>query len=367
VCGWGYDPVHFDPCLDPPATLNPLNLNMAGTSPPYVYDTSSGTLLDPMMNSVPHTSTVVLGNRIIWTSDFELDTDVNLRVMGTMPLIIASKSSMDIKGNISVSSLFLSTFLPGAGSEPAACGTNPSGRGEDCEHGGAGGGGGGFGGAGGTGGKGASGHTDCDSPDEFGDGNIESTGGTGGGMAAIPTVLRGGCAGREGGEGNGGATFGIGAPGGGAIHLTAATTLTVTGSINAGGAGGRKATGSRAAGGGGGSGGMIGVEAIMIDLAFGGVVAANGGGGGGGGNGSGAEDGEDAPQNGDQANGGAPESQGTAGGDGGWLNTANGGSVTPTAQRGGGGGGGGAGYILYYQDSTPGVAATISPAAIPAP
>ena len=51
-CGWGYDPVHFDPCMDPPGTLNPLILNLPGT---YTYDTSNnGTLLSPAGDPVTH-------------------------------------------------------------------------------------------------------------------------------------------------------------------------------------------------------------------------------------------------------------------------------------------------------------------------
>lgn len=366
-CGWGYDPEHFDPCEDPPVSLAALSLATPNAGAiTYVYNTTNGTLQDPQGGSVVHASTVLLGNRILWTSDFDLTSVANLRVVGSLPLVIASKSNVDIDGDISVASFFQGGLSAGAGSEPAAC--IGAGRGEDCSHGGAGGGGGAFSGAGGIGGDGAAGHNDCDNPDEFNDGSFESTGGAGGTSALTPAVLRGGCAGEEGGEGNGLNTFGEGAPGGGAIHLTAATTLTVTGRINAGGGGGRGATGSRAAGGGGGSGGMIGIEALNIELVAGGVLAANGGGGGGGGNNNGGQDGEDAAINGAQAQGGAPEAgQGTAGGDGGWLGDVDGGSPVLTANRGGGGGGGGAGYILYYQDTTPTLTSTLSPAAIVAP
>jgi hypothetical protein len=367
-CGWEYDPVYFDPCMDPSATLNPLNLDMANDpmngEPPYIYNTNgAGTLSDPMGNFVTHTSTVVGTNRILWTSSFNIASAARLRVIGDMPLVIASKSTIDIDGALSVASLFPSDTLvarEGAGTEPLACATTPAAPGESCSHGGAGGGGGAFSGDGGKGGNAAVGR-DC-----AGAAGTGSVGGTGGGLAAIPAILRGGCAGGRGGEGDGTDKFGIGGPGGGAVHLTAVTTLRVTGRIHAGGAGGRKATGNRAAGGGGGSGGMIGLEAATIELT-GGVISANGGGGGGGGNGAGALDGDDALPTGAQAEGGDPENQGTKGGDGGWVDDANGASVPGQAERGGGGGGGGAGYILTYQDSTPTLGATISPLAIAVP
>jgi len=371
-CGWGYDPVHFDPCAQPPAGLQPLSLTISGSMPPYVYNTTNGVLRDPMMTAVDHQNTEFNGYRILWTSDFEIASGAILHAIGTMPLIIASKSDIDIAGDLTVASFFNMEFVSGAGSEPTACPNSepPYRRGEDCEHGGGGGGGGAFSGNGGNGGLGAPAHTNCNDPDEFVDGNTGATGGLGGVSVSAPMILRGGCEGREGGERNNGSTdFGIGAPGGGAVHLTAAGTLTVTGRINAGGGGGRKSTGSRSGGGGGGSGGMIGLEAIKIDLAAGGVLAANGGGGGGGSGDNGpAFAGDDASPDGAQALGGAGEpTKGSDGGDGSWMSVLNGETALVSPDRGGGGGGGGAGYILYYQDTEPDLSAEITPAAIAAP
>ncbi len=114
---------------------------------------------------------------------------------------------------------------------------------------------------------------------------------------------------------------------------------------------------------------MIGLEATTIDVQSGAVLAANGGGGGGGANGGGAEDGDDAPLDGTQAFGGVGETnRGSDGGNGSFMGALNGVTAAPSPDRGGGGGGGSAGYILYYQDTTPNLSATIiSPAAMAGP
>ena len=120
--------------------------------------------------------------------------------------------------------------------------------------------------------------------------------------------------------------------------------------------------GGRVHAGGGGSGGMIGLEAESSTLQGSAVLTANGGGGGGGGNGAGM-DGEDAPVDGVQAQGGIGENaQGGNGGHGGHGTTLDGfpGGVAPA--RGGGGGGGAAGFIVYYGVAPSGAATRISPA-----
>ena len=65
------------------------------------------------------------------------------------------------------------------------------------------------------------------------------------------------------------------------IQLTARFTISIGGTIHAGGAGGRGATGGRSGGGGGGSGGWIGLDAPSVTLNSGTTLSANGGGGGG--------------------------------------------------------------------------------------
>ena len=74
--------------------------------PAYVYDTKNATLLNPMGESVDHTSSVVNGNHVIWTSSFSIGSAAFLRVIGDKPLIIASKTSIDIAGTLNASSFF---------------------------------------------------------------------------------------------------------------------------------------------------------------------------------------------------------------------------------------------------------------------
>ncbi|MCU1278230.1 MAG: hypothetical protein JWM53_1776 [bacterium] len=175
-------------------------------------------------------------------------------------------------------------------------------------------GGGGYGDTGGAGGK-----------------NGPTNGGTAGavtGAAAINPLAAGFGGGPSGGNGGGG---------GGALQLAAEGTITVSGTINAGGCGGAPGDVTHG-GGGGGSGGGILIEAPTVHLTATGVLAANGGGGGAGGSLT-ATAGDPGGASNSQANGGAGLAGGHNGGSGGALGATTGQSGSNGAGAGGGGGG----------------------------
>lgn len=154
-----------------------------------------------------------------------------------------------------------------------------------------------------------------------------------------PNPLRGGC---PGGRGGGQSTR---AEGGGGFQISAAGTMSVTGVISApgrGGTGGAAGTivppAAPIAGNGGASGGLIVLEANVLSVSAGAIVA-NGGGGGSGGNNGGARggDGSDGLDSAAQAPGGGAG----AGGPGAAGGSTSGPVGAPNAQLGGGGGGGG--------------------------
>jgi len=358
TCTWTYTPVRFDPCDGTtPAPTESLTLDAAGT---WVYNTDEGTLTAPDGSDTTPTSSDLADARAIWVVDFEVGADATLRLEGSRPLLVAASGGISVAGTIDASSHYGGgDYQRGAGADPAACPASPPEPGETCSnHGGSGGGGGGFGAAGGQGGEGGNGHS-CS-----GDGIPGGLGGEA--LPAAPSVLRGGCGGRDGGASTEGAGQGPGGPGGGAVHLTARGSLTVSGTVHAGGAGGRGANDDRSGGGGGGSGGMIGLEAADLRIQDTAFVVANGGGGGGGVDHGVAEPGEDGRADGAVAPGGAHEASGTDGGAGGWRDAPNGVSADP-AERGGGGGGGGVGFILLHSPGTPRIdtGATLSPAQAP--
>ena len=241
--------------------------------------------------------------------------DGKLRVTGAVPqsraLVLLATTELSITGTLDVSSND-TIFGPGNG----GCGGGPSGN-----NGGGGAAGGSFGGLGGHG------------------------GGSGGG-SPIPTatgvIVRGGCAG-----GTGDNAGGAGGRGGGALYLIAGTTLAISGTVDASGAGGRGSPASLApaGGGGGGSGGLIVVDAPSATVT--GTLFANGGGGGqGSGTTSAGSPGIDPLTWNVPALGGSMGSAGGAGGDGAATTTTTGrdGAAGITG-KGSGGGGGGIGII----------------------
>lgn len=357
ICGWSFEPAHFDPCAaDNPEPAAPILLATAGT---WRYDTDDGTLTDPA--DVQQAALPVSdegGVHTIWVQGFEIDAGATLRVSGDKPLMVVSTGDIVVNGGIDVSSG--RGRGRGAGANASECPASPPGEGGQCNHGGGGGGGGGFGGAGGAGGVGGDGRN-CGHG-----GSSGKPGGPGGeALGSPPERIRGGCAGRRGGAGDE-EDYGEGGAGGGAVHLVARTRIEIHGVIHAGGEGGEGAEDDRSGGGGSGSGGFIGLEATEIELT-GAVLAANGGGGGGGVDGEGGpmQNGDDGVASDEAAQGGPGQGNGGDGGDGSAGDQRDG--ETPgAAERGGGGGGGGAGFILVYHATPTGVEqATISPPLTP--
>lgn len=337
---------HFDACAIPKPMAG--GLSMTNTTSPYIYNTTDGTLLDPQnVSSTP--PTMMVGDvRVISVESLTIAANVTLRVKGSVPLVIASWGTLDVSGTIDVAS---KDGLPGAGAQPAAtpstfCATHLSATAAENGAGGGGGGGGAMQSSGGPGGAG-------------------NNGGDNGGAGAVgaltsPPLLAAGCPGDKG--GNGGNAGGAAGLGGGAIQLTARTSISLAASarINAGGQGGRPGAGGTGGGGGGGAGGMIGLETPALTVMPGAILAANGGGGGqGGGNAGGTPGpGQDGQIAATAALGGRTGSGGNGGN----------GSISATAATngandgaGGGGGGGGAGYITIKAMSRNDSGATYSP------
>jgi hypothetical protein len=321
-------PRHFDACAIP-APTGALAVSDG------VYDTDTGTLTDGESTSTPPSVTITQGDgtaaRVISVDGFTVTT--SLRAVGSMPLIVASWSTITIEGDIDVTSR-RGGFGIGAGGNDGACTVATSGGGGGGGTGG--GGGGGFGGRGGDGGD--------------GDSNTGPVSGGNGGapLGSTPTDVRGGCTGADAGPGTMG-DIPAGGPGGGAIQLTAREQIDVAGRINAGGGGGQRGeTPSASGGGGGGSGGYIGLDAPVVNVS--GVLAANGGGGGGGA--AFAEPGNNGGNgrwNANAAPGGAgAPGVGSSGGQGGANTNADGSGVGGIPSGGGGGGGGGVGFILVF-------------------
>jgi hypothetical protein len=249
-------------------------------------------------------------------------------VTGTRPLVVVATGQLDVAGTIDAASHIGGTSGPGA--DPAACVAGAVPAGDE------GGPGGSFGTVGGAGGA------------------VDLAASVAAGPPTLkPLDLRGGCPGSSGSGGNAGAS----GRGGGALYLIA-NELSITGTVNASGAGGRGA-GLSAGGGGGGAGGMIVLDAATLTVANSARIFANGGGGGEGGGGSnGGDDGVDSTAPATAGLGGAGNAG--AGGDGG-DGAANG----LPAERGGngadsgGGGGGGAGVIRVLPAQT--IGGSISP------
>jgi hypothetical protein len=282
---------------------------------------------------------------LVVASSISIASATTVRAIGPNPLVLLATENIVVGGTLDVASHIGETLdgkpALGAGARTALeCnslgvdGTTSA----DPDNGGGGAAGGSFGGIGGTGGNG--------------------NGGVPRGMprpAGGSTVLVGGCPGGHGGGGAGnGGGGGAGGNGGGAVYLLAGETITITGKLNASGAGaspGSDGRNSSGGGGGGGAGGMIGVEAPVISVS--GSVLANGGGGGGGGG-----DMFDRPG----GPGGdpmvpltaAPGGRGGTGGGGGGgagpttLRVGGNGSGGNNARCGGGGGGGGGGIVQLH-------------------
>jgi hypothetical protein len=334
---------HFPACAIP----EPSPLVEVTTS--ETYDTTDGS--GPLGEGLEIAQAGGVAARLVSLDGFRITASGSLRVVGSMPLIVASFGTIDIDGTLDVSSVRGGTA--GAGADRAGCSDATSG--EYGTSGSGGGGGGGFRGRGGDGGD-----ADLNGP-------VDLAGGVGGGVVLLPDVVRGGCRGADSGGTDRGAA--IGGAGGGAVQLTARDAVSIAGTVHAGGAGGTGGPSTSAAGGGGGgSGGYIGIEATMVTIT--GTLAANGGGGGEGTDRSltGA-DGEDGRSDDTRARGGwGSVAIGTDGGDGAARGVLAGADVPGISDGGGGGGGGGGGFILIWADVAPNVStAVISPSAMITP
>jgi hypothetical protein len=289
---------------------------------------------------------------VLWRDSVTISRDAIITTAGIgswPPLIIAAREFIVLEGTLDVSS---SRITFGAGANAAECPSSPiSGGSTTAMSTGGGGGGGGFGRAGARGG-----HIE----------GFDGTAGNGGSaVSASPQSVRGGCPGGDGAQGTdtniGGAG---GGQGGGAVHLVACETIIIDGTVHASGGGGSGgAAGTRAGGGGGGSGGYIGLEASMIEIRPGSILAANGGGGGGGSNntsGTFAYPGQDGNAGDQPAGGGTSFIPGGSGGAG--NISPDEGGIGTDGESGGGGGGGGQGYILLL-----GNVMSIAPTAVISP
>lgn len=305
---------------------------------------------------------------VVVMSSLSIDATSTLKLEGSRPIVLLVEGDATIAGAIDASA---QGNVPGpGGSNETVCGASTGLTGSAgaisgaTDIGSGGGSGGGFGSAGSTG----------------------AASGLGmavplvaGGVAAAPdpdlSPLRGGCRGGLGGAKTAGVHASPGA-GGGAMQLSVAGRLQLSGVINAGGGGGGPGASNLAGGGGGGSGGAILVEADVLAIDPSAVIAANGGAGGGGqpqttfdstagGNGaasaSGAVGGTGITTGGDGGRGAALASAATNGG-GGTVGGTCGFPVSVNCHYGGGGGGaGGVGRIRIVGATECAVPGTISP------
>jgi hypothetical protein len=283
---------------------------------------------------------------ILRADTFAIPAGSSLRVIGSRPFVVLAHS-ISINGALDVGA---NKEQPGAGGSQTGPGLGgPGMRQMEAD---SGGGGGGFGTAGGRGGS-ATCVVTC-SPDAIAQGGTigaaynsglgKLQGGSGGG-AALPPVQPSAC------------PAGIAGAGGGAVQLYASISITIgpSGSIDAGGGGGRggfacTAPANFLAGNGGGSGGAIFLQSPIVTNN--GVIAANGGAGGsGGGNSGNGIDGEDARVATSAAQGGSPQgplsARGGSGGAGGQAAV----DGNDSGDRGNGGGGGGAvgQLVVFYK------------------
>lgn len=270
----------------------------------------------------------------------EVPSDITLRGVGALPIIIYALETITINGSIDVGARSVDAGPGGGaggendGQDAAACegGEGKGGSYSSPTVDKSGGGGGGWGQRGAKGGDAGS-----------------VAGGLGGELplsapsrALVP--LRGGCGGGAGGGSS--SDGGPGGAGGGALQLSAGQLLVLDGlGIRANGGGGLGGEFSDG-GGGGGSGGSILLESFEVRVTSGTPLSANGGGGGAGDpddspNGVGAS-GDDGPHDTTAAAGGVAVTPAGNGGSGGAR------GAQPTAGQGApnaGGGGGGAGRI----------------------
>ena len=289
-------------------------------------DTVGSPLCDPTITI----ACVVAGTSIA------LPIGVVVTATGARPLVLlATAGTITLDGLLSVASVRPDMMGAGAAKGPCLRGTDPTENG--------GGQGGSFGAQGGAGGIGTLG-----------------TPGTAGAIEPLLT-LRGGCPGAAG----GGVAPGAGGLGGGVVDLIA-SSIAVTGTIDASGTGGNAATftPNGAGGGGGGSGGTIVFDTPDLSIVFTALVFANGGGGGEASSSSNNGVAGFDPTSTAAAFGGALGTNSGDGGNGssGGVGAVGGGELCTATTCGGGGGGGGTGIIKTTDPSPPATSSlTMSP------
>jgi hypothetical protein len=201
-----YTPGNFDPAVLDRASAPQVTLDCAAvydSSDPTSFDQWCGQPAPPVSVSTASDPPVV----ILTLLSFSVTSAGSLTIVGDKPVILAVFGPAVIDGLIDASA---SGSTPGPGGNLSCGSAAGENGGGDNSNGGSGGGGGGFGTAGGRG----------------GDQTLNANGGSGGATRGSDTLvpLWGGC---PGGRGGGCSTSGGG--GGGAIQVSAAGELTVTG------------------------------------------------------------------------------------------------------------------------------------------
>ena len=296
--------------------------------------------------------------------ELEISAAVTVRVIGTRPAVLLVGKTVRVTGIIDASGNQTARTQAGPGGGTGAQGATVAGG---CAPGGAGKSAGTLSDSGGGGGGGAA---------AGGSGGQSGTAQVGaGGTACIPLTLEPLVGGSGGGIGAGGdAVAARGGGGGGALQISSLEQIIITGTIDIGGAGGEAGQGdtntadgtNAGAGGGGGGGGALLLEAPVVTVNAGAVLAANGGGGGGAGNDqTDGTSGQDGQRSATVALGGQSAiSQASDGGDGGANTTAaKSAANSSTASYNAGGGGGAVGRIFVRAHASPALGGTISPPA----
>ncbi len=327
-CWGGFSPTNYDPCAAAFPPVGPLQMIDA----PASIDTDTGILTMSGATSVIGAPYVFDVDPVMLVHVTSLAITAHTQVTGSLPLLVVADGQITIAAAIDASTA--------TGVAYSACtyqtlpDTSPDGRGGQ---------GGGYGGNGGRGGDGN-------------DGGTAVTGPLGVPANGNPSIapLRVGCIGAAGAT-SAGVGAGSGGSAGGAIELSAQSSIvmTVASAVYAdGGHGGNgTSTGADASGGGGGgAGGAIIIEAPMLTFDAGAQLCAVGGGGGGGG-----EDGTTvaAALDGSQCTPGSGGGTHVIGGAGGGANDGGpGDNYNVNFGAGPGGGGGAAGRVHLHGSST---------------
>jgi hypothetical protein len=281
TCDGGYCTAGVcQPLLDfnyPPSNFLPAQVS--SWSPPVriqvgcdpSFDSTAGRFAQTCTQTLPTPQLVTLADArtayLLAFAGLTIDTGATFSLHGDRPVILAVRGNVDVRGTIDASSrnnFGITADVVGPGASWAGCGTGSGGNGTFASNRGGGGGGGAFASVGAAG------------------GNVNGSVGAGaaGVVNGTPTLipLRGGCSGGAGADNGGPQTNG--GMGGGAVQISAAGTLTLSGVVHACGSGGGGSTVDNGGGGGGGSGGAILLEGGAVSIAMSSLLLTNGGGGG---------------------------------------------------------------------------------------